>query len=194
MSEFNISLPEEWKPVDDYSSHRPLLYLAINTIDHSQFFEFGMGNGSTPLLAHWYSENNKELYSFENNREWFDVLTAGYLNGYRANSRIYRHHMAIYSEDLLPWQVPSGGILFIDSAPGEQRKELIARHRGNAQCIIVHDTEPGAEYVYGMNDELCSFPYRVDLVIPGMPHTTAVSDNYNVTAWEGAKIGDYILT
>lgn len=73
--------------------------------------------------------------------------------------------------------------MFIDGKPGEQRKELIEKHRNNAHVIVVHDTEPGAEYVYGMAEILSTFKYRLDYEPEGEPHTTAVSNFINVCDW-----------
>ncbi len=48
-------IPTEWMPIDDFSSHRPMLYRAIMNTAHNAFIEFGTGNGSTPALRELYA-------------------------------------------------------------------------------------------------------------------------------------------
>jgi len=74
-------------------------------------------------------------------------------------------------------------VLFVDCAPGEIRKDLIQKWRNKAKIIVAHDTEIGAEYVYGMADVLSSFKYRLDYQPNGKPSTTIISDFFNVMEW-----------
>lgn len=74
-------------------------------------------------------------------------------------------------------------LLFIDSAPGEQRKDLVILHKNNAEVIVLHDTEPGAQSIYGITEVLNSFKYRLDYYPEGMPGTTALSNFVDVTKW-----------
>jgi hypothetical protein len=74
-------------------------------------------------------------------------------------------------------------ILFVDSAPGEERKEVIKKYLHRADVIIAHDVEPGAEYVYGMTPILSTFKYRLDFTPEGKPHTCVVSNVIDVTQW-----------
>ena len=74
------------------------------------------------------------------------------------------------------------GLMFIDAAPAEIRKLLISKYK-DIPVMVIHDTEPGAEYVYGMNEVLSSFKYRLDYQPEGKPHTTAVSNYINVCEW-----------
>ena len=69
-------IPDSWMPVDDYSSHRPMLYRAIMNTHHTGFTEFGTGNGSTPFLRELYAERypNKEFVSYENDYQWFELM------------------------------------------------------------------------------------------------------------------------
>lgn len=182
----HIEVPKEWESTNDWNSHRPAIFYAINNIPHSCFDEFGMGYGSTPLLAKWYGDINslgKEFYSFETNEEWFNKFMEGYKNTLRNNSLIKGNHYITLTEDYLKWDLLKDSIVFIDSAPGEQRKGLIAKHAHTAKAIIVHDTEPGAEYVYSMADILSTFKYRLDYTPEGKPWTTIVSNSIDVSKW-----------
>lgn len=76
-------------------------------------------------------------------------------------------------------------MIFIDCAPAEKRKELLLHLGNSADVLVIHDTEPGAEYVYRLHTTLEQFKYRCDLHIPGMPSTTAVSNKFDVSGMCG---------
>lgn len=157
-----IDAPHDWIGTDDYSSHRPLLWLAINNVKDGAVVEFGCGEGSTKLL----SLTAERFFSFETNEKWAENYPKTKL-----------------TIDYAKVKVSPLGILFIDSAPGEQRKDLIELHKDNADVIIVHDTEEGAEYVYHMAEILSTFKYRLNYEPIGKPHTTVVSNFIDVTTW-----------
>jgi hypothetical protein len=183
-------IPEEWMPVDDFSSHRPMLYRAIMNTHHNGFFEFGTGNGSTPLLQKLYNENHhlmtNDCISYESDYQWFEIMKTDRHDaiGHGDNIWTRRNHTLFYEPNYLQVNVWKGALVFIDSAPGEQRKHLISKHSNIAKLIIVHDTEPGAEYVYGMSEILNSFKFRCDLVVEGAPQTTVVSNLYDFENWK----------
>jgi len=179
-------IPESWMPSNDFSSHRPMLYRAIANLPHTSFFEFGMGYGSTPLLkAHYLKTPGIEYYSLENNREWFDrfISYKHIPNDLRPNAFIDRCHEIILTDDLLQWEVFKDSIVFIDCAPAELRKQLIAKHEATAKVIIVHDTEPGSDYVYNIQTVLNKFLFRCDLKVKGSPQTTIISNLYDFEDW-----------
>lgn len=181
-------IPDQWLPDDDFSSHRPMLYRAIMNTPHDEFAEFGIGFGSTPMLSLLYHEHfpKKELFSFENNIEWFEkLITDEYIEpvNFLTYAFIKNHHM-ICHPNLMVAHIGDNAILFIDCAPGELRKHLISKHSSKAKLIIVHDTESGAEYVYGMTDILNSFKFRCDLIVEGGPQTTVVSNLYDFDNWK----------
>lgn len=161
----HIETPPHFKPHDDWSSHRPALWLALeNNKNKLRFFELGSGHGSTKLIRDWCKSDGVEFHSFDNDKDW--CKTTG----------------AMYIEDYKTLDVPNNAILFIDGKPGSDRKGLIKQNR-NKSVIIAHDTEEGANYVYGMADILSTFKYRLDFKPEGMPQTTIVSDFINVAKW-----------
>jgi hypothetical protein len=181
--------PDSWMPVDDFSSHRPMLYRVIMNTSHNGFFEFGTGKGSTPLLRELYATEQfktHDLISYESNYDWYELMKTDEYNEVPHADNIARskNHYLFYEPDLLHPNIWRGSILFIDSAPGELRKHLISKHSNIAKLIIVHDTEPGAEYVYGMADILGSFKFRCDLIVDGAPQTTVVSNLYEFDNWK----------
>lgn len=157
-----INAPHDWVGTDDYSSHRPMLWLAINNVKDGAVVEFGCGEGSTELL----SLTAERFFSFETNKRWAENYPKTKL-----------------TIDYAKVKVSPLGILFIDSAPGEQRKYLIELHRDNADVIIIHDTEEGAQNIYGIREVLNSFKYRLNYYPEGNPGTTALSNKINVCEW-----------
>ena len=165
-----IDCPNYWQSAGDYSSHRPLLFLALNNINKGVVIEVGSGDGSTNLMERLCRELGHKFISYETNTEWGSKYPS---------VRIIDN----YDNIKLSEGEYKASLLFIDSAPGEQRKELIAKHSNNADVIVIHDTEVGAEYVYGMNDILNTFKYRLDYKPQGEPNTTIVSNEINVCQW-----------
>lgn len=182
-------IPDSWMPVDDFSSHRPMLYRAIMNTAHNAFFEFGTGKGSTPLLRELYAHEPfkmNDLISYESDYQWYDIMKAAEYEDMLHADNIARHknHTLFYEPDLLQPNIWRGSILFIDCAPAELRKFLISKHSNIAKLIIVHDTEPEAEYIYGTADILNSFRHRCDLLVEGVAQTTVVSNLYEFENWK----------
>src|SRR5688572_13337521 len=100
-----MTIPEEWHPTDDWSSHRPMLYMTM-LVTGWTVIEFGCGNGSTKLLADLCTKQNRHFYSFETNKQWSDMFPVAML------IPSYDHAFPFFPCSLL----------FIDHAPGELRK------------------------------------------------------------------------
>jgi len=165
-----IEVPQQWETSNDYDSHRPALWLALEHTARTPVTEFGCGYGSTDLINRYCKKNSRFLFSYETNQKWadkFDCVT------------VIKDYMEVHLSDK-EWKQ---GVVFVDCAPGELRKELIAKHAMNAEVIVVHDSEPGAEYVYGLSPILSTFKYRLDYAPEGKPWTTAVSNFIDVTKW-----------
>lgn len=161
-----MTLPEEWRSTNDYDSHIELLYTSlINTSGNA--VELGCGYGSTLLIREYCEKNDRKFVSLENNTEWAKKFSSHVVSE--------NYHEA----DLF---MPCG-LLFIDSKPGEDRKHLIADYAHKADVIVVHDSEIGAEYVYGLSNVLNSFKFRLDYKPEGKPGTTAVSNFIDVRQW-----------
>lgn len=182
-------IPDNWMPVDDFSSHRPMLYRAIMNTHHNGFFEFGTGRGSTPVLRELYATKDfrmNDCISYESDYQWFELMRNKEYESVGHSDYLVTHgnHTLFYEPDYLQVNIWKGSIVFIDCAPAELRKYLISKHSNIAKLIIVHDTEPGAEYVYGVKDILDSFKFRCDLIVEGGPQTTVVSNLYDFNNWK----------
>lgn len=160
-----IQIPPEWQPVDDYSSHRPLLYAALLNTD-GIVLELGSGMGSTPLLLDYCNKNNRVFYSYDSNEEWARKTNSIWLPTW----------------DLDTWRIGCG-LCFIDMAPGEWRADALMIMKNRASVIVIHDTEEYAQRVYGIVEALKCFKYQHALHIPAHPSTSALSDYIDVSQW-----------
>lgn len=139
------------KDIDNFSNHRYLLWEALEKTK-GIVVEMGMGYGSTPFLHRYCEDNERGLFSYENNLEWFRLF----------ESLESKWHSLIFV-DSYDWVIkyhPGPSILFIDNAPGERRKIDLERFAGNAAIIVCHDTEPAADHGYQMRPILERFKYR----------------------------------
>jgi hypothetical protein len=180
-------IPDKWIPADDFSSHRPMLYRAIMNIRHTAFCEFGSGAGSTPLLREFYASLPAyELHTFENDHLFYD-LRINECNTkilYKTSTLIDGNHYLTHSPDLIDCSIPEDALVFIDSAPADQRSALIKKHSSEFRTIIVHDTEPGSDYIYKLQFVLSGFLFRCDLLVKGYPQTTIISNQYDFREWK----------
>lgn len=161
----HISVPPEWEGTNDWDSHRPLLYKSICMMAGS-VYEFGCGFGSTELLQRYCT--GRTFISCETNDEW---------------AAKFKNVVVVQDYSNICYPLEKLGVLFVDCAPAEKRVQLIQYWRNRVNVIVVHDTEIGAEYVYGMSEVLSTFKYRLDYQPIGKPHTTAVSNTIDVTKW-----------
>lgn len=162
-----IPTHKEFPITSDWDSHRPLLYLSIKNMDtNDTVYEFGCGDGSTKMIR----ELAQKRVSFETNKAW----GGKYYDCQLINS---------YFDVKFPTN-NEVGVLFIDCAPGEIRKELLERWMYMAKVIVIHDTEMVSDYVYNIRVVFNNFKYKLEYNPGGSyPHTTAVSNFIDVTKW-----------
>lgn len=167
----HIEVPKEWEGVDDYSSHRPMLWLALKNTN-GKVVELGCGEGSTPLFKSYCNDAKRVFKSYELYEDW-----ASRMGGQLVSSYLLPLAQIKYNGE------ENYSLLFIDSAPGEQRKDLVDSYRNSADIIILHDTEIWTQSIYGITEVLNSFKYRLNYYPVGNPGTTALSNTVNVCEW-----------
>jgi hypothetical protein len=161
----HIDCPKEWGITNDWDSHRPLLYKSICMIPGS-VYEMGCGDGSTKLLQDYCTA--RTFISIETNKDW---------------ATKYKNVVVVHDYLDIAYPKEKLAVLFIDCAPAEKRPQLLHEWRNWANVILVHDTESVSEYVYGIQEILSTFKYRLNYEPEGLPHTTAVSDTINICEW-----------
>lgn len=162
---------KRFEVTSDWNSHLPMIYLAAD-IPVDKWYEFGAGLGSTLAIERICMDMRIPFNSFETNREWFKKVPSTHI---------------LLQNDYLDIELKTTNcMIFIDSAPGEKRVKLIEKYKDSCKAIIVHDTEAGAEYVYGMGATLETFKHRAKLRSKkGYPETDIVSNKISFEKWKG---------
>lgn len=193
-------ITEFLKDVSDWNNHLPLLWLALEETKTGDVAELGCGDGSTRQLHQYCKDTNRNLYSFDYDREWLNKFV----------SLESPTHKLIYIDkrwELAKDTCPSPSVILIDHSPGERRVVDIRAFCDMNGIMVIHDTQPQPTAAsYGFELIWQFFKYRVDLTCPVNPEpapdgtlhnrtwATAVSNTHDVTKWKGLKFGtDYEL-
>lgn len=160
--------------IDNWCSHRRLLWQALEATQ-GHVVEFGIGPGSTGVLDEYCRDNGRMLFSYENNKEWFDTYK------YMHSGYHYMNFVEQWDDAIAKHREPVG-VAFIDHAPGERRKYDIALFSTLAQIVVVHDSEIESDGGYKISLAAPLFKYRKDdRNFPA--HTTAFSNFIDVSLW-----------
>lgn len=152
-----------------YGSHLPVLSKIVE-VTKGPILELGMGLYSTPYL-HWTCfPTKRELTSYDNNERW--------IRYFRDSRRDFHKIELITDWDTLEintfWD-----IALIDHAPNARRSVEAKRLANNAKYIILHDTEPEHDHLYGYSDIYHLFQYRCNYT-KASPNTTVLSNFVNL--------------
>lgn len=141
-------------------SHLTILSkLCIHTNGH--ILELGAGYFSTPLLYWTAKRNNKIFRSYDTKKVWVRMLGEPVqLVRDWANIDLFEMHWTI---------------AFIDHGDALKRKDHAIALKDKADFIVLHDTEPEHENIYGYNEVWEHFQYRKDFT-DLYPHTTVLSN------------------
>lgn len=148
-----------------YGSHLPVLTKIVEATS-GPILELGIGLYSTPYL-HWACfPTKRQLVSYDSAENWIR---------YFKNCRSEFHEVNLITDwDNLRvdrfWD-----IVFIDHAPDFRRGVEAGRLANNANFIILHDTEPERDSLYGYSKIYSLFRYRIDYTLV-KPHTSILSN------------------
>lgn len=150
---------------DNWGSHQPLLWHALETAKHLGLpvLELGCGDNSTPMLKQYCKDNKLKLFSYDSKKEWADKYGSIYVEDWDKKS--------FWSMDF--------GVALVDHAPGEHRKVALSRLH-HVRIVVAHDTEPSADHGYKMRDELKKYKHMVDYKTDGA-WASAVSNFFDVS-------------
>lgn len=168
-------------PPNNDHSYYPLLYKALEETK-GDVLELGTGWGSTPLLNEYCQD--RKLFSYEEKQVWLDKFI---------HFASKRHGLRFVSD----WRVvkkdhPDAEVVFIDHAPGEDRKQMILDFADTKGILVIHDTEPAADHGYQMRQHFGLFKYKVEVETSGA-WATALSNTIDITKWSGETFGDYTI-
>lgn len=155
--------------MNNFNSHQPVLKEYIEKTS-GLIIEFGMGDGSTELIHAYAIFGERNIISYENNREYYD----------RFKHMNYKHQV-IFVENWNEVKAQEADIVFIDHAPAARRHIDAIRFSKLAQYVIVHDTEhEGKEYdSYFIELISRAFKYKKKYSVPGIAATTNVYSNFH---------------
>lgn len=160
-----------------FGSHLPLL-MTVMGLSTGRVLEMGMGYSSS-LYLHWEcARTGRKLVSYENDAEWFERFGVEFSkHGY------YFHHVyPVKTWDEAGLERHHWGVAFLDHNPAARRKEDIKRlaAKGNADFIVIHDTEARVEkhFHYSEIYPLFKYVYQCQTFAP---YTSVLSNVYDVT-------------
>lgn len=150
-----------------YTTHMPLL-IKIVQMSKGPILELGSGIFSTPLL-HWLcAEDERKLFTYENNLEYFPFAKRFQSRNHRI--RFTKNYKDINTE--VHW-----GVVFIDHSPEYQRGDDAIKLKNSTDYIILHDTQELNHY--GYEDVWEHFKYRYDWKFC-IPWTSVVSNKFSL--------------
>lgn len=154
-----------------WGSHLPVL-TKVMAISTGPVLELGVGLFSTPVL-HWLCiDQQREIASYENFREYYDMMKP-----FETES-----HKIIYIEND-NWKGENfedthWGVAFMDHHPKSRRGKEAMRLAQVADYIVVHDSDrAGNPFHYEEAFPLFKYRYTWDRE---SPHTTVLSNFYDL--------------
>lgn len=151
-----------------WSSHFPVLIKVMEKAN-SDVLELGMGPFSTPIL-HWLCfDKGLKLFSFDNDKEYFDLNSH-----FKSDNHIVR---LIENDnwDSIVYGTHHLSVAFVDHKPAKRRHVDIAKLANLADFVIIHDSEPEGDKWYRYSKIYKLFKYRYDYT-KTVPHTTVLSN------------------
>jgi len=148
------------------TTHIPMLVRAFD-LSEGDVLEVGTGRYSTPILNWLCTVAKRYLYSYESSNHWY----------HKAQRYAGTYHYVIQASN---WEQATfdqrhWGMAFIDHSPDGRRPVDIARLANLVDYIVVHDTEPEHDEIYGYGTVWDLFKYRYDHTRL-WPNTTVVSN------------------
>lgn len=156
----------------NWNSYLPFLYEALEKTKSGTVLEYGMGDGSTPILHDYCKAKKRKLKSFDYDKQWAEKFA----NLASADHKIY------VVKDWDEAYDPDATVVFIDQSPGERRKIDIQKYATSNAIVVVHDTEPAADHGYQMRQYFGLYKYVKDYQTNGA-WATVLSNHYNITTF-----------
>lgn len=149
-----------------WSSYLPIL-IKVFQQSKGDVLELGAGVFSTPLL-HWLCLDwKRNLVTYENNPEYFELHKKFRSSSHQINFVTDWDYIDIDRK----W-----GLAFIDHEPSERRKVEAIRLKDKADFVVIHDTNPQDEHKYRFISEVFPhYKYRYDYKRK-FPYTTVLSN------------------
>jgi len=157
------------------STHFPFLIKAIQASEGT-VAELGTGLFSTPLL-HWLCfDNKRKVMSYESYKHYYDFAKL-----FKTDT-----HEVIFVKDWDKQEYDEHyAVVFIDhTVPGRKhtRGDDAIKFKDIADYVVLHDAGENSHTKYGYEETYKHFKYRKDWT-GCLPHTTVLSNKFDVTKW-----------
>lgn len=163
------------KSESNWDSHRPLIWLGLN-LTNRLVVELGSGEGSTPYFRKYCPDNQRPFISFDSNKEWSEKMSVEHIPDW---------------DQYEDWHL-SGGLLFVDMAPGEYRWKAIQKLYEKFDIIVFHDSEIGGAGNYMYHKIYPLFKYQLHYNRHGGgAGASMVSNKIDVSKFKGLKLGQF---
>lgn len=174
-------MKKQFTPTNNDLSYYPVLFKALESTS-GDVVEMGTGHGSTSLLHDYCMRKQRRLYSYDEKEEWGSKFY---------NLRNNWHSVQVVSNwDVVFNRNEHASVIFIDHAPGERRKVDLEKFKNTKGIIIIHDSEPTGAGDYQVRPLFSLFKYKVEVKTSGA-WATALSNEIDITKWDGEVFGDY---
>src|SRR3990167_2403608 len=172
--------------VDNLSNFRILLALALEATRGSAhpIFELGPSDLSTPHLHAYCESEGRAIISVEE-----DLMRALPFRRFSSD----RHELRVAAWSAFPIEAGLWSVALLKHAPGERRRFDALRLADRCEILVLHDTEPAADYGYNRSEIWGEFRSRVDVRSDGA-WATAVSKTRDLSGWRGLRFGKYAVT
>jgi len=123
---------------DPFATHQPVLKKNLSILDKNKpILELGCGHGSTPLLHDFSTSHQVEIYIFDNNEEWLNIISSQY------KSHKYHNYIKVndWNIELKEYLKYDWSLVFIDQAPWEARTLSLELFKNKTDYVILHDCD-----------------------------------------------------
>lgn len=134
----------------NWGSHIPMLVKLLPETT-GVVLELGMGISSTPLLHALCADQGKFLVSMDDEKHFIDMFRKYETGGHR----IY------HIKDWNALESTKYGLVLVDHKPDFRRKLEVEKFK-DSDFLVVHDTEPENDNLYGYSEIYPLFKYRFD--------------------------------
>lgn len=153
----------------NWGSHLPILVKVVNRSE-GPILEMGTGLFSTPIL-HWLClDQKRELVSYDNTRQYYEM---------NKTFESPTHRLLYVDNDA--WDMADidkhWGLVFIDHHPSLRRGVDAIRLANLADYVVMHDTNDSK--AHGYNEVYPHFKYRYDWKRT-KPYTTVLSNFHSL--------------
>jgi hypothetical protein len=151
-----------------WGTHIPVLIKCLERTTQNGILELGLGISSTPLLHALCEDQDRQLFSYDNDPVFVDMFKK-----YRTSNHVV---------ELVDWEktdfIRGWGLVLLDLKPDSKRKEVM-QDLIYAEYLVIHDSEPEHNDLYHYDGIYPLFKYRYDYTKTKV-HTTVLNNFHDL--------------